>query len=73
MWSGTAEFLRNGRVADLLKWPGADQSEILALAKQRPYYQFRLVASENWLRTRFGNECPQEISGQLLKLKNSRA
>lgn len=69
MWSDTEAFLRDGRVADLLKWRSRDQPEILALAKQRPYYQFRLMACEIWLRIRFDNECPQKISDQLLKLK----
>ncbi|TCK19036.1 asparagine synthase (glutamine-hydrolysing) [Thiogranum longum] len=71
MWSNTAEFLRNGRVSDLLKWPSRDQSEILELAKQRPYYHFRLMACEIWLRTRFDNASPQDISGQLLKLRQA--
>lgn len=71
MWSGTGAFLRDGRVAELLKWPSRDQPGILALAQQRPYYHFRLIACEIWLRTRFDNECPQKIADQLLKLKKT--
>jgi asparagine synthase (glutamine-hydrolysing) len=73
MWSDTEAFLRDGRVADLLKWSSRDQPGILALAKQRPYYHFRLMACEIWLRTRFDNECPQKISDQLLQFKKGLA
>jgi asparagine synthase (glutamine-hydrolysing) len=72
LWRATTPFLRDGRVADLLKWPSRDQDEILALAKQRPYYQFRLMSCEMWLRTRFDNASPREISDQLLALVNTR-
>lgn len=67
IWAETAGFLRGGLVADLLKWPIGDQSEILELARRRPYYQFRLMACEIWLRGRFENEHPQEISERLLR------
>jgi len=66
MWTQTAEFLRDGRVAGLLKWPTQDQTEILDLAKKRPYYQFRLLACEIWLRTRFDGERPGDIAERLI-------
>jgi asparagine synthase (glutamine-hydrolysing) len=73
MWAHTAEFLRNGRVAALLKWPTGDQTEILELAKKRPYYQFRLLASEIWLRTRFDGERPAQIAERLLSYSGAAA
>ena len=66
MWADAAEFLRDGRVASLLKWPTADQTEILDLVKKRPYYQFRLLACEIWLRTRFDGERPDRIAERLI-------
>ena len=68
MWKGTAAFLRNGRIAELLKWPDKDQDEIIALVQRRPYYQFRLLSCEIWLRTRFDGEGPEEISATLQKM-----
>jgi asparagine synthase (glutamine-hydrolysing) len=73
MWGGTANFLRGGRVAEILKWPSPDQDEILQLATRRPHYHFRLIACEIWLRTRFDNEHPQNISDRLLRLKRIAA
>lgn len=73
MWAQTADFLRDGRVADLLKWPTRDQTEILELAKRRPYYQFRLMACEIWLRTRFDSECTNGIAERLLRFGNTNA
>jgi asparagine synthase (glutamine-hydrolysing) len=66
LWAQTAEFLRDGRVAGLLKWPTQDQTEILELAMKRPYYQFRLLACEIWLRMRFDGERPDRIAERLL-------
>jgi asparagine synthase (glutamine-hydrolysing) len=72
-WAEAAEFLRGGRVADLLKWPKADQTEILGLAKKRPYYQFRLLACEIWLRTRFEGECTDAIAERLIHFRSAVA
>jgi hypothetical protein len=73
MWSQTAEFLRDGRVAGLLKWPTQDQTEILELATKRPYYQFRLLACEIWLRMRFDGERPERIAERLLSYESASA
>ena len=68
MWNGTSAYLRNGRVAELLKWPDKDQDDILSLVEGHPYYQFRLLSCEIWLRTRFDGECPEQISATLQKM-----
>jgi asparagine synthase (glutamine-hydrolysing) len=69
MWEGTAGFLRDGYVADLLKWRADDQDEILALLRRHPYFQFRLIATEVWLRMWLGGESATKLSSALLQTK----
>jgi asparagine synthase (glutamine-hydrolysing) len=73
MWAQAAEFLRDGRVAGLLKWPAQDQTEVLDLLEKRPYYQFRLLACEIWLRTRFDGESPGDIAERLIGCRGALA
>ena len=73
MWARAAGFLRDGRVAGLLKWPAQDQPEILELAEKRPYYLFRLLASEIWLRTRFDGERADCIAERLMSHASASA
>jgi hypothetical protein len=62
-------FLTGGRVAELLKWRAADQPEILRLLPKHPFYQFRLLGMELWLRMSFGSERPEDLSEQLLRMR----
>ena len=73
MWNGTTGLLRNGRLAELLKWRTEDQADILGLLAGHPYYQFTLVATETWLRMRFGGESPESLSEELLRMKGRAA
>jgi hypothetical protein len=73
MWAQAAEFLRDGRVAGLLKWPARDQTEVLDLLEKRPYYQFRLLACEIWLRTRFDGEPAAGIAERLIGCRGALA
>ncbi|MCL4747983.1 MAG: asparagine synthase C-terminal domain-containing protein, partial [Burkholderiaceae bacterium] len=69
MWKGTTGVLREGRLAELLKWRRDDQEDIVRLLAQRPYYQFALVSTELWLRMRFGGESPDDLSDKLHWMK----
>ncbi len=69
MWRGTQEFLRGGKIANLLKWNAGDQDEIFGLLRRHPYYQFRLVAAEMWMRMCFDGESGAELSDGLLQLR----
>jgi len=71
LWQGTHEFLRGGQVAELLRWQTQDQTEILDLLQTQPYFQFRLLSMEIWLRTTFEGQHPSDISEELLALRNS--
>lgn len=73
MWNGLMPFLRGGRVAELLKWHATDQREILTLLPKHPFYQFRLLGMELWLRMNFGTEKPEDLSDQLLRMRLARA
>jgi len=73
MWNGTTGLLRNGRLAELLKWRSEDQADILGLLAEHPYYQFTLVATETWLRMRFGGESPESLSEELIRMKGRAA
>ncbi len=73
IWKGTIGLLRDGRLAELLKWRRQDQADIVGLLSTRPYYQFALVATELWLRMRFGGESPQELSDKLGWIKAQAA
>ncbi len=72
LWEGTAGFIRGGRVADLLKWRAADQDEILGLLRSHRHFQFRLIATEMWLRMTFDGESGAELSDALLALASKR-
>ena len=67
MWKGMADFLKNGVVAELLKWGRADQPEILRLIQSNPYFVFRLLCTEIWARIYFGGESPEQLSDALLR------
>jgi asparagine synthase (glutamine-hydrolysing) len=67
MWQGMADFLKNGMVAELLKWGRADQSEILRLIQTQPYFVFRLLSTEIWARIYFGGESLEQLSDALLR------
>jgi asparagine synthase (glutamine-hydrolysing) len=69
MWKGTTELLRNGRLAELLKWRSEDHADILGLLAANPHYQFTLVTTEAWLRMRFDGESPADMSESLLRMK----
>jgi asparagine synthase (glutamine-hydrolysing) len=69
MWDGLLPFLRDGKVADLLKWDRADQQEILSLLPQQRFYQFRLLGMELWLRMNIDGEAPEELSEELIRMK----
>jgi asparagine synthase (glutamine-hydrolysing) len=73
MWSGTTALLRDGRLAEMLKWRAQDQGDILDLLAAHPDYQFTVVAMESWLRLRFGGESPERLSETLLRLKRQAA
>lgn len=72
MWRGTIGLLRDGRLGELLEWRSQDRDDILRLVSENPYYQFTLVATETWLRMRFGGESPQSLSERLLALKRQQ-
>lgn len=67
MWQGMADFLKNGMVAELLKWARADQPEILRLIQTQPYFVFRLLCTEIWARIYFGGESQEQLSDALLR------
>jgi asparagine synthase (glutamine-hydrolysing) len=69
MFRGTGAILRGGRVAELLKWRREDEAEILGLLARQPFYQFRLVAMECWLRMQFAGESAEAIGEELIRLR----
>ncbi len=73
MWSGLMPLLRGGRLAELLKWPSADEPDILALASRQRFYQFRLIAMELWLRATFHGETPESLAEQMLRVRHDGA
>jgi asparagine synthase (glutamine-hydrolysing) len=67
MWQDMADFLKNGMVAELLKWSRTDQPEILRLIQTQPYFVFRLLCTEIWARIYFGGESQEQLSDALLR------
>ncbi len=66
LWRGiTAGLLTNGYLADLLKWPRQQMDEIVALLNTKPYYQFRLIGCEIWLRQFYDRTSPAETADYL--------
>ncbi len=57
--------------ADLLKWRANDQDDILALSRIHPYFQFRLIATQMWLRMCLEGESGTQLSDALLQIKRS--
>ena len=55
---------------DLTKWQENDQREILSLLRSHPYFEFRLIAMELWLRIFFNNESPDLLADTLLDIRN---
>jgi asparagine synthase (glutamine-hydrolysing) len=67
MWQGMSDFLKNGMVAELLKWRRADQPEILRIIQAQPRFMFRLLCTEIWARIYFGGESQEQLSDVLLR------
>lgn len=65
MWHGLERMLPGGRLADRLEWPTGEQHEITALLARRPYYLFRLLACEIWLRVCVDGEAPEAVGEEL--------
>lgn len=66
MWQNTLEFLRDGHVAQLLKWPAGQHDAIVAMLRTRPYYSFRLLGCEIWLALHNEGTEPAALSEQLI-------
>jgi asparagine synthase (glutamine-hydrolysing) len=69
MFRGIGAILQGGRVAELLKWRREDEAEIIGLLARQPFYQFRLVTMECWLRMQFDGESAEAIGQALLRLR----
>lgn len=67
MFEGMSDFLKDGMVAELLKWGRADQPDILRLIQAQPYFAFRLLCTEIWARIYFGGESQEQLSEALLR------
>ncbi len=65
MWRNTTNFVVNGHVADLLRWPRAQRTSIESLLATKPYFTFRLLGAELWLRLTREGACPQTLGEQL--------
>jgi len=66
MWRNTLDFLKEGHVARLLKWPRDKHDDIVALLGPRRYYCFRLLGSELWLKLHLDRTPPDELAEQLI-------
>jgi asparagine synthase (glutamine-hydrolysing) len=62
---GMEGFLRDGRVAELLKWRRADQDEILRTARTVRRFVFRLVGVELWCRIFLDGDSPAVLTDHL--------
>jgi len=66
MWRNTLEFLNDGHVARLLKWPKASMHDIYALLRLKPYFSFRLLGSELWLKMHIDGTSVSELGEALV-------
>ncbi len=66
MWRGAVGFLDHGHVAELLKWPSGCQQDIYQLLNRKPYFMFRLLGCELWLRMRLDGDSAADLGEALL-------
>lgn len=66
IWLGMVDYLRNGKVAQLLKWRSQDQDSILQMIQRYPRFLYRLISTEIWARMYIDGESPAQLSDVLL-------
>lgn len=66
LWRGMTHFLRDGAVAQLLKWRPQDQDDILRLVERYPRFLYRLLSTELWYRIYFDGATPEQLGETLL-------
>jgi len=69
MWFGTETLLKDGVLAEQLKWNKKNQAEMFALFQRNRIFQFRLLSMELWLRMRFHRESAESLTTLLGSLR----
>ncbi|MGE0372130.1 MAG: asparagine synthase (glutamine-hydrolyzing) [Gammaproteobacteria bacterium] len=69
LWHGLADFLRGGRLAELLKWRSSDQQAILHMFRKHPRMLYRLLSMELWARIYLHGESPASLGESMLQLR----
>ncbi|MBK8162111.1 MAG: asparagine synthase (glutamine-hydrolyzing) [Gammaproteobacteria bacterium] len=69
LWSGLADFLLGGRLAELLKWRSSDQQAILHMFRKHPRMLYRLLSTELWVRIYLHGESPASLGESMLQLR----
>jgi len=73
LWQGMVDFLRNGKVSQLLKWRTQDQDIILKMIQRHPRFLYRLLSTEIWARMYFDGESPEQLSETLLYKRQQKS
>ena len=68
IWRSSAPLLRDGMVAELLKWERRSTPLIIERAVQEPYVLLTLVGMELWARIFLRGESPEDLGEELLSL-----
>jgi len=71
MWRGMAGFLKGGVVADLLKWGGDEEEDLLRLVQRQPRFLFRLLSVEIWGRLFFRGSTCEQLTEELEATRDS--
>jgi asparagine synthase (glutamine-hydrolysing) len=69
---GTEKLLKDGRLADLMRWPCQFTNEVETLLRGGRYLRFHIVGLELWARIFFDNEQPDAVGEKLLAFANER-
>ena len=69
LWSGLADFLLGGGLAELLKWRSSDQQAILHMFRKLPRMLYRLLSTELWVRIYLHGESPASLGESMLQLR----
>ncbi len=71
--SGTQGVLRDGLLADALRWSKSEVSDLMELAAQEDRIRIRLVGMEMFLRLFVGRQSPENLTLALLRARSESA